>query len=147
MPSSRTAHKCTVDAIRVSCLVPNLWDYSRWPRGLYPVTGLPYQSGISTCWNMRPCQAALGARSCWRLQGFLRSRGRAPTTVIFSLSVMPPGHGGLSENQRTEDRPPLSSPRSLPPTRHPRSLLIGDLSPNTQALHTQGKDARLLPRA
>jgi len=31
--------------------------------------------------------------------------------------------------------------------RHPRSLLIGDLSPNTEALPTQGKDARLLPRA
>jgi len=46
-------------------------------------------------------------------------------------------HGGvLSENQVF-----------ISLCRHPRSLLIGDLSPNIQALPTQGKDARLLPRA
>jgi len=33
------------------------------------------------------------------------------------------------------------------PNRHPRGLLIGDLSPNIQVLPLEGKDARLLPRA
>ena len=37
----------------------NLWDYSRWPRVLYPVAGLPYRRGTSTRWNKRPCPAAL----------------------------------------------------------------------------------------
>ncbi|MFH1931204.1 MAG: hypothetical protein ABIN18_06400, partial [Pseudomonadota bacterium] len=39
--------------------VLNLWNYSRRPRVLYPVAGLPCWSGIHTRWNMRPCPAAL----------------------------------------------------------------------------------------
>ena len=47
------------------CLAPsvlNLWDYSRRPRVLYPVTGLSYRNGIPSRWNIRPCPAALWFR-------------------------------------------------------------------------------------
>jgi hypothetical protein len=39
--------------------VLDLWNYSRRPRVLYPVAGLPCWSGIHTRWNMRPCPATL----------------------------------------------------------------------------------------
>jgi hypothetical protein len=49
-------------SLTACCLDPsvlNLWNYSRRPKVLYPVTGLPCRNGTSARWNTRPCPAAL----------------------------------------------------------------------------------------
>jgi len=139
----------SLTAYCLDCPVLNLWDYSRRPRGLYPVAGLPYRSGTSTRWNIRPCPAALGAHSrslagsltCGRYRLF-RPRGRAPTTIVIFSSWLCPAHREWGVIRKSGFRLQEGGLN-----RHPRSLLIGDLSPNIQALPLEGKDARLPPRA
>ena len=70
----------TLTACCIDPPVLNLWDYSRRPRVLYPVAGLPFRNGTSTRWNIRPCPAALGLSK-------LNRNLRSPTyAAIFLFS-------------------------------------------------------------
>ena len=49
-------------SLTACCLDPpvlDLWDYSRRPKVLFPVAGLPCRSGLHTRRNLRPCPDAL----------------------------------------------------------------------------------------
>jgi hypothetical protein len=73
--------------------VLNLWDYSRRPRVLYPVAGLPYRSGIHTRWNIRPRSLRYLPGRTWVSQAQPNLR-----IAVFMLRCDHPDHAGLSEN-------------------------------------------------